>query len=176
MPELSWSIRPLAFEDCDELAGVHVQVWREAYAEHMPAAYLAGLDAAAFADGWRHRARSPEPGACNLVARGADGRIAGFVSTGPSRDEDAPTPDGLYALNVVAAAYGIGLSQALLDEGLGDRAATLWVVERNLRARAFYARNGFVLEGARSAHEATGTLEVRMIRRAAGTGTRFPAR
>jgi GNAT superfamily N-acetyltransferase len=174
MPESPWRIRPLVIEDCDELARVHVQVWREAYAEHMPADYLAGLDPRAFAEGWRHRALAPDRGSRTLVARGTEGRVAGFIAVGPSRDEDAPTPDELYALNVVAAAYGTGLAQALLDEGLGDQDATLWVVEGNLRARSFYTRNGFVLEGARSAHEATGAPEVRMIRRAVDIRSRLP--
>ena len=44
--------------------------------------------------------------------------------------------------------------------------ATLWVVEGNARARAFYARRGFVDEGGRDVHPATGTPEIRMVRRA----------
>lgn len=171
-----WCIEPFRLDDCDELGRVHVQVWREAYADHMPADYLAGLSGEDFAAGWRHRAEAAQPGTRTLVARGEDGRIAGFLSAGPSRDDDAPTPDELYALNVVATAHGTGLAQALLDEGLGDREATLWVVEGNLRARAFYTRNGFMPEGARSAHEVTGTPEVRMIRRGAGTRGPLPER
>jgi GNAT superfamily N-acetyltransferase len=174
MPESRWRIEPLRLEDCAELGRAHVQVWRDAYADHMPADYLAGLSAEGFVEGWRRRAEAPEPGTRTLVARDQDGRVAGFVSVGPSRDEDAPALDELYALNVVATALGSGLAQALLEECLGDRDATLWVVAGNVRARAFYARNGFVIEGARSVHEATGTPEVRMIRSTAGTRFSLP--
>ncbi len=100
-----------------------------------------------------------------LVVVDPDGRLGGFGSAGPSRDEDAPTEWELYAVNLVPQARGTGVADRLLDELVGDRAATLWVVEGNARARAFYARRGFVDEGGRDAHPATGTPEVRLVRR-----------
>lgn len=167
MTEPHWQLRPLALEDCDELGRVHMAVWRDAYAGLMPADYLAGLSDERCAENWRRIAARPadEPGG-TLVVIGPDGRLAGFGSAGPSRDEDAPTEWELYAVNLAAAARGTGVADRLLDELLGERDATLWVVEGNARARAFYARRGFALEGGRDAHPATGTPEVRMIRRA----------
>ncbi|PZE62480.1 GNAT family N-acetyltransferase [Curtobacterium sp. MCLR17_044] len=41
--------------------------------------------------------------------------------------------------------------QALLDTVLADRPASLWVAADNLRAHAFYRRNGFTPDGAESA-------------------------
>ena len=61
---------------------------------------------------------------------------------------------------------GTGLADGLLTQLVGDRDATLWVVEGNARARRFYTRLGFVVEGARTEHDATGTPEIRMVRRA----------
>lgn len=46
-----------------------------------------------------------------------------------------------------ASAYGSGLGLRLLDAAIGDRPASLWVLERNPRARAFYERNGFAPDG-----------------------------
>jgi ribosomal protein S18 acetylase RimI-like enzyme len=99
------------------------------------------------------------------VARAPDARIVGFISVGPSRDEDAPTPDELYAINLLSEVHGTGLAQELLDQGLGDRDATLWMAEDNPRARRFYVRNGFVPEGARKEHPRSGVPEIRMVRR-----------
>lgn len=80
-------IRPLAIGDADELGLVHVAVWREAYAAHMPADYLAALDPEVFAAGWKQRAERPEiEGARTWVARDGDGRIVGFASASPGRD------------------------------------------------------------------------------------------
>ena len=40
------------------------------------------------------------------------------------------------------------MAQRLYDEAVGGRDAYLWVLRDNARARAFYARNGFVPDGA----------------------------
>jgi RimJ/RimL family protein N-acetyltransferase len=38
------------------------------------------------------------------------------------------------------------------------------VLEDNVRARGFYARNGFVPDGAREFYDDLGTWEIRMVR------------
>ncbi|MEO7000126.1 MAG: GNAT family N-acetyltransferase [Terracoccus sp.] len=167
MPEPDWDIAPLAVADCDELGRVHMHIWREAYAGLMPPEYLAGLSETRCAENWRRRLEQPEGAdleAMTLVAR-RRGRIVGFASAGPSRDDDAPTECELYVLNQVSEVHGAGLADQLLDRVLGDRDASLWVVQENARARAFYARSGFVDEGGRSAHEPTDAAEIRMVRR-----------
>lgn len=169
MPEFDWLVSPLTDDDCDELGRVHVAVWRDAYAGLMPAEYLAGLDAARFAANWRGIVGRRGPGevaGSTFVARNAAGRLVGFVSAGPSRDPDPPTEWELYAVNLLREAQGSGLADTLLDVALDDRPVTLWVVEGNARARAFYTRRGFVDEGGRSKHDATEAPEIRMIRRA----------
>lgn len=167
MSEHRWQLRPLALEDCDELGRLHMAVWRDAYAGIMPDDYLAGLSDERSADRWRAVAsRPPDSAARTLVVVDEEGRLAGFGSAGPSRDEDAPTEWELYAVNLAAAARGTGVADRLLDELLGDRDATLWVVEDNARARAFYTRRGFVDEGGRDEHPATGVPEMRLVRRA----------
>lgn len=165
-PEPDWRIVPLDAEvDLDELGRVHVQVWREAYAGHMPDDYLAGLSVEERARLWRSAASDADTAARTLVAHDADGQIVGFISSGPSRDEDAPTEWELYAVNLLERVHGSGLADELMTRALGDRPATLWVLEDNARAQAFYRRHGFEPEGARTAHEATQAPEIRMIRR-----------
>lgn len=159
------TLAPLGAGDVEELGRVHVQVWREAYADAMPAQYLATLDPERFAANWRLRLANPDQDATTLVARDEHGGIVGFVSAGPSRDEDPPTHRELYAINLLSRAHGTGLAQRMLDAALGDQDASLWVVETNHRARAFYSRNGFVVDGATSAHAPSGASEVRMVRR-----------
>lgn len=169
MSERGWQLRPLALEDCDELGRVHMAVWRDAYVGLMPADYLAGLSDERCAARWRERALRPvDAPERTLVVVDPDGRISGFASAGPSRDDDAPAEWELYAVNLAPCARGTGVADRLLDALLGDRDATLWVVEGNARARAFYARHGFADEGGRSAHEPTGAVEIRMIRRVHG--------
>lgn len=167
MAEPDWRITPLVVADCDELGGVHMQIWREAYAGLMPADYLAGLSEQRSAENWRRgfeQSDGAEPATLTLVARDL-GRIVGFASAGPSRDYDAPTEWELYVINLVSEVHGTGLADQLLDRVVGDRDASLWVVEGNARARAFYARRGFTDEGGRSAHDPTSAPEMRLVRR-----------
>lgn len=159
-----WSIAPLDEGDIDELARVHVAVWREAYAGVMPADYLAALDPARFAER-RRELTAQRPSEQTLVARDVDGEIVGFAAFGPSRDDDPVVPDELYAINLLARIHGSGLAGELLERATGGGPCTLWVVADNRRARRFYERHGFVDEGGRQEHHATGTPEIRMIRR-----------
>lgn len=56
----------------------------------------------------------------------------------------------LYAVYVRASQYGTGLGHRLLEAAIGDAPAYLWVFEANVRARGFYARQGFEPDGARN--------------------------
>jgi ribosomal protein S18 acetylase RimI-like enzyme len=158
-----WTIAPITLEDADEVGRVHVRVWQEAYAGLMPADYLDGLDPHAFAASWRERLHEPTPGVRSWLARDAAG-VVGITTSGPARDEEAPAPWQLYAINVLARAHGTGVAHALLDTAIGDRAAYLWVVEGNDRAVAFYRKHGFTDDGVRELLPETGTPEVRMSR------------
>ena len=165
---MPWSLGPFAPDDAEEVGRVHVRVWQEAYAGLMPAAYLDSLDPDEFAAHWRERLLAPRDGVRHWLARDEAG-IVGLATSGPARDDHAPTPWQLYAINVLARGHGTGVGSALLDAALGDRAAYLWVVEGNHRAIAFYRKHGFTDDGVRDLLPETGTPEVRMSR-PPGTG------
>ncbi len=97
------------------------------------------------------------------------GDIVGFAASGRPPDGDAP-PDcrRLYAIYLLAAHYGSGAGQALLDAALGRAAASLWILEDNPRARAFYERNGFRADGAAKDDDSWGEpiRELRLVRTA----------
>jgi GNAT superfamily N-acetyltransferase len=104
-----------------------------------------------------------EPNGIVVVSTEPDGEITGMASAGPTRDIDAPTPWELYSINVLAAWQGTGVADQLISAVIGQRPTTLWVVEDNARAHAFYGRHGFSVEGATRFHESTGAPEIRMI-------------
>jgi ribosomal protein S18 acetylase RimI-like enzyme len=157
-----WTIARPTLDDLDELGRVHVQVWREAYAGLMPAEHLADLDPAVGTRRWRERFEaSSEIGW--WLARDEQG-IVGMVTSGPARDDDAPVPLELYAINILRRAHGTGLADELLTRAIGDRAAYLWVLKGNDRAIAFYRRHGFADEGGRKPEPGTGVVELRMVR------------
>jgi GNAT superfamily N-acetyltransferase len=112
---------------------------------------------------WRLRFELDEPDGIVVVSTEPDGAITGLASAGPTRDIDAPTPWELYSINVLAACQGTGVADQLIAAVIGQRPTTLWVVEDNARAHAFYGRHGFSVEGGTRCQESTGAPEIRMI-------------
>ena len=84
----------------------------------------------------------------NQFAALVDGEIVGFVGSGPARDENPPRERELYFIYLLDAYHGTGIGQKLFDAACGDRPGYLWVAKDNPRAHRFYARNGFIADGA----------------------------
>jgi ribosomal protein S18 acetylase RimI-like enzyme len=160
---VTWTIERPTLDDLDEMGRVHVRVWQEAYAGLMPADYLAALDPTVAPTRWRERITDPASPVGWWLARDEEG-IVGMATSGPARDQDAPVGFELYAINVLRRAHGTGLGDDLLLHAVGDRAAYLWVLEDNARARGFYRRHGFADDGGRKPEPATDLVEVRMSR------------
>jgi len=132
--------------------------WREAYAHLLSPEFLAALPVHAemFRDGIARGA--------NLRVAELDGEVVGYALAGRAPEGD-PRELQLWHLYQLARAHGSGTGQALLDAVLGDRPAQLWTAEDNPRANAFYARNGFVPDGARKVEaEWEGLVAIRMVR------------
>lgn len=161
-PERPWTIVPLGPEHSRALAECHIACWREAYRGLVPDHVLAAFDL-------DHRAASVErlarayTGQFLIVLSGE--QVTGFVRYGPPREEPAVAERELGALYVRAAWYGTGLAHALLRAVLEpDRSCSLWVFERNPRARAFYTKYGFVPDGTARAERFATATEIRMVR------------
>jgi GNAT superfamily N-acetyltransferase len=135
------SIRPATPADARSVAEVHVASWRDAYRGMLPDAYLSRLSVDDREAMWREAFADPSSGA--FVAE-SSGRIVGFVSFGPSRDDDAGEEVGeIPAIYLQPREVGTGVGRGLFEaatEALrraGYRRATLWVLEANERARRF---------------------------------------
>lgn len=154
-------LRPATLEDSSAAARMHLECWREAYAPYVDGDLLEARlsDPAPWEETWR---ASVEYGPPRTLAALGD-ELIGFAVAGPNRDADAPERE-LYALYVREAWWGSGVGQALLDEVLDDRECTLWVLEENRRAIAFYAGNGFVPNGDREFFSWLDAWEIRMTR------------
>jgi ribosomal protein S18 acetylase RimI-like enzyme len=71
----------------------------------------------------------------------------GWLTAGTSPEDDAPTDLELMGLYITSQWYGSGVAHALIQAGIGDRDAFLWVLKDNPRAQAFYRKEGFELDG-----------------------------
>lgn len=157
-------IRAPNFDEAEELADLHVLTWKETYGSAFPPSAW-GEEARKQRVGmWDAICSRPRPADRFAVAE-RDGKLIGFAGSGASTDDPPVRERHLFFIYLLAIEQGSGAGQALLDAVLSDGPASLWVLEDNPRARAFYERNGFVLDGARQATGFdTGGEEVRMVR------------
>lgn len=107
-----------------------------------------------------------EPGSRVAAALDGAGTIIGLATAGITRDDDLATPWELYSINVTAPEQGSGVADDLIRAvaGAGDGDAAVWVLAKNTRARRFYRRHGFTVEGASAVDEFTGARRIRMVR------------
>lgn len=105
------------------------------------------------AEGWaRHLSGSTE-GAAVVVAE-MEGEVVGFVSIGPSREEDGTGRGEVLAIYLLPEQWGQGIGRELMEAALdqlrqmGFREATLWVLDTNERAWRFYEAGGWVVDRA----------------------------
>ena len=149
-------VRLATAADADGVESVRIHAWRVAYRHVFPPDDLDALPVDP--ERWRARLHVPPPGWTTFVAAD-DGRVVGFASVGPSRDEDGLGE--LFAIYVAPDAWSTGAGRALIEraeEQLRSEydVATLWVLEDNPRARLFYERAGWAPDGARKAEERFG--------------------
>lgn len=132
--------------DVEQIAALHAESWRTAYAGIMPSSFLDGPlleDRLAL---WHRRLLEPQPGAGLFVAVDG-GEVDGFVYL-------LPRPDGRLLLDNLHARpgrTGSGIGGRLLRHALAWAAAEhpgrdvyLEVLRANTRAIAFYERQGAV--------------------------------
>jgi GNAT superfamily N-acetyltransferase len=155
-------LRPATADDAPAAARMHLSCWREAYSPFVDAELLEArlADPAPWEETWRDHVEHGPPR--TLAVTGA-GELVGFAVAGPSRDAELPGLE-LYAIYVRFLWWGKGVGQALLDEVVGDAPCSLWVLEDNARALAFYARNGFRPDGGRELMGWLDAWEVRLVR------------
>ena len=159
-------IVPARTEDAEAFADLHLDVWEEAYADLMPASVFTERRVRRDERVASWRAIIEAGSSANLLAWAPDGRLVGFSSTGPGRDDpdDGLPPLELMGLYVRASTYSTGVGHALLEEAIGPADAYLWVLDGNERAIRFYERQGFRFDGVTKPEDVG--LERRMVRRA----------
>lgn len=153
---LEFRIRPATLADAPALGALHRACWLETYAGVLSERFLRAATADSLAAEWAGMlaagsADATVPSSIALVAElvhpTSDGELVGFARSAPSDDPEAPRPTKLDLLYTRASTHGSGLGARLLDGVLGDRPAYAWIVTANERARRFYEKHGFALDG-----------------------------
>jgi GNAT superfamily N-acetyltransferase len=161
--------------DAAAIGAIHVDAWRAAYAGIVPDTTLASLSKAERAARWR-RAIESDPRQVQVAEAG--GRILGWSAAGPCRNPDGGFWGEIYAVYVDPRAWRQGAGRAVVAAAgaelseRGYRRLTLWVLERNAAARAFYGRQAFEPDGGRKVITVGGAalLELRLARELPAAG------
>jgi len=141
-------IRPADVRDAHAIAVVHVTAWNETYRGIMPDTLLDRLNVEERATAWAARIPTFEEFRQTLMVADDGGDIVGFAGCGPTRKDKLGCDGEIYMINILNRAKrrhtGAKLMRALADalEAWRFRTAGLWVLEKNLPARAFYTRLG----------------------------------
>ena len=149
-------VRPAGPDDAAQIATVHVRSWQAAYRGLLPQDYLDQLDPTDRLKRWQDTVLGADWPRDGVIVAALDGKICGFAVFGPTRDTDGdPRRIGeIAAIYLLPAAWGKGIGRSLMADALGYLAAagyvqaTLWALESNARARRFYAKDGWVEDGA----------------------------
>lgn len=159
--------------DAAGVARVHVAAWQRAYTGLVDQPILDGLQVDDRTRTWREwitASLAGEPTDTGLADAGEkhphrllvaelDGRILGWATVGPGRDDHSTQFGELAGLYVHPDHWSCGVGRALLDRAQQELTAAgwleayLWVLQGNKRAIDFYQRRGWMPDGATKAEE-----------------------
>lgn len=149
MPDLS--IRSASIVDAGAIARIHVDTWRTAYKDILPADFLERISYDRSTQWWTGVLSAPPPRSCLWVLE-SKGELIGFAFGGENRAQDLPFDGELQAIYVLQQHQGRGGGRLLFDavrnslRENGLRSMLLWVLENN-PSRTFYERLGGVMAG-----------------------------
>jgi GNAT superfamily N-acetyltransferase len=163
---MAHTVRPPLPADAAAMARVHVDTWLETYRGLMPDELLDSPDLIDRRTRmWSNILAEAAPDKYACAVAESDGEIVGIAMAGPPEEDGGEEDRHLYILYAYRSMHGTGAGQDLLDAVIDPTKTTaLWVADPNPRAQAFYAKNGFVADGAVKTDDYDGVREVRMVR------------
>jgi ribosomal protein S18 acetylase RimI-like enzyme len=145
-------IRIATPEDAHGLGVMHIASWRETYTDLLPDKMLSSLSVEARASAWAKIMQEPTTERSTVIYLAEhQGTIIGFGSCGAQRTDSIKNKgfDGeVGAIYVLREFQKLKIGTRLLREMSSDllrrgfKAAALWVLGANLKARRFYEHTG----------------------------------
>lgn len=134
------------FDEAQAMAALHVQCWREAYSEILPAELINSFNDQTRLPTWQ----SVIPNAQKFVLGAFDADVpVGFVISGFSDEKYIEDQDGnLETIYLAASHYRQGIGRELIGRAArdwvlnGGTSLTVGVLAENIRARVFYESLG----------------------------------
>jgi ribosomal protein S18 acetylase RimI-like enzyme len=142
--------------DSGSLRDLHLETWIATYRDRVPEAFFNERVARHRARDWAELVRNQTALGGGVVVVRAGVAVCGLCQYGPTEDDDddARSVGHIDRLYVHPAHQRTGVGRSLLTEATdrlrarGMSSVTLWVLQDDERARAFYERLGWQLDGA----------------------------
>lgn len=159
-------IRRALAADAEAVGRIHVESWNVAYRGIMPDEVIAKTDLACRTQFWAERIADRD---WPVFVIEEQGECVAFCQMIQSRDPDDNSAriGHITSLHVLPQLRGLGYGRALLELAFrefrqrGKMEVTLWVLEQNTKARQFYEKHGFRVDGGRKMYPQTTVPEVR---------------
>lgn len=145
------------------LRDLHLITWEATYRDRAREAWYGERLAAHAGRDWGEIVRAQDAQGGGVLTASREGQIVGLCQYGPTEDDDHD-PGGvgqIHRLYVHPARQRAGVGRSLLTASVdrlrqgGAHTATLWVLETDQRARAFYERLGWKPDETRRTHPPT---------------------
>ncbi len=143
-------VRPAKPSDARALARVYVHTWQQTYRGLLPDNYLDAMTVGRSERTYLHRLES----GIWCVVEAEDGRVAGFVSGGPSRNPEEVYGGEIYELYLLKEYQGRGMGRRLVQalarrfDRIGIYSMMVWVLARNPNRRFYEKIDGIYLRSA----------------------------
>ncbi|MDR2590631.1 MAG: GNAT family N-acetyltransferase [Oscillospiraceae bacterium] len=162
------TIRKVLPEDAYNYAVLHINCWKDAYTGIIPDTYLENMSTQLEQRTERSRQNISNPDGCEYLCAVANSKMIGRLVYSKCRNEDKLEAGEINAIYLLANYWGKGYGKQIMDYAISKLKQAnypeviVWVLEENYRARSFYEKYGFILDGTHKDIEIGKTLvEVR---------------
>lgn len=143
------NIRLAEITDAQALSRLLAEVWKATYQGIFPRAFLEQITSDKWVEGFQHTlTQNLSP----IFVAEVDSQIVGMISGGKARDTELQIPFEIYALNISPTFQRQHIGQLLMaylvkQMKIKEGEVYLRVASKNLNARYFYEKQGFVNSG-----------------------------
>ena len=164
-------IRPATESDIPRIAKIHTDAWIEAYSTIISPEIMAGVTQDSRTATWQHWFKSTNQ---DLHVHEQNRTVVGFIRVAPPEESSSEltTYGELTHIYQDPILLGSGIGYLLFTHAVqlvkqsGRQGMFLWTLEKNVRARRFYERQGMTADGARKDEPewlGEGVYEVRYV-------------
>ena len=139
-------IRKALPEDADDYTSCFISSWQSAYKGIVPEDYLNDMPKNKELSE-KNKKFLTDPGGCECFCVIHGDKMIGFLTINKADSVN------FWAVYLIEAFWGKGYGKIVLDFAInelkraGQKSVSLWVFEENNRARRFYEKHGFSLDG-----------------------------